>query len=564
MLQISRMKERFVEDLKARLDIVEIVRRYAQLKKSGKNFMCRSPFRNERTPSFCVSPDKQFWYDFGNSEGGDVISFIEKMENLSFQESVQFLADIAGVDVPKNFIEGSVSREKKQDLFELHQVAAEYFSQQLAKSTKAKKYLEDRGISLATCKEWNIGYGGDKEDGMTQYLLGKGFEAQQIEQSGVAFVREFGNKKMRDRFDRRILLPVCEPRNGEIIAFTGRKIFENQGGGKYINSPENPVYNKSATLFGLHRARKKIQIRDAALLVEGNFDVISAHSAGFEYCVATCGTALTDDHLRMLKRLTNTILFAFDSDAAGKKATLRGVEMCLREELAPRIVEISGGKDLDDMFRSAPEEAKKAIEGARDALDFLFEKFSIKFLDGSVAGQTKFLDSFFFFLRLVSRPIEVDEWLSRISKKISRSRQVVDQEFQRFVAGNVKEQGYQKEKVVDSSTPKFTREESFVGFLSVFWDFFAPRLEGKENLCDLLAEENPKEFLRKKIAKEEFTAEETLQTSAWELHEASKYDEIFSDENKKQEFDRFVGILKAAKEKRARDEAAAAFRREKM
>ena len=550
------MKERFVEDLKARMDIVEIVRRYAQLKKSGKNWMCRSPFRNERTPSFCVSPDKQFWYDFGNSEGGDVISFIEKMENLSFQESVQFLADIAGIDVPKNFGAGAVSREKKQDIFQLHAAAAEYFSLQLAKNTEAKKYLKNRGISSATCKDWNIGYGGDREDGMTQYLLEKGFDAGQIEQSGVAFVREFGNKKMRDRFDRRVLLPVCEPRNGEIIAFTGRKIHEDQGGGKYINSPENPVYNKSATLFGLHRARKKIQMRDAALLVEGNFDVISAHSAGFENCVATCGTALTDDHLRVLKRLTNTILLAFDADIAGKKATLRGVEMCLREEMMPRIVEISGGKDLDDMFRTAPEEAKKAIEEARDALDFLFEKFSVKFLDGSVNGQTKFLDSFFFFLRLVSRPIEVDEWLNRISKKISRSRQVVDQEFKRFVAGSVREQGYQKEKTTESSVPKFTREESFVGFLSVFWDFFAPQLEGKEELCELLTESNPKNLLRSKILGQEFSPEENLKISAWELHEASSYDEIFSDENKTKEFNTFTALLKKEKAKRVLIEQA--------
>lgn len=550
MLQLKHMKERFVEDLKARMDIVEIVRRYAQLKKSGKNWMCRSPFRNERTPSFCVSAEKQFWYDFGNSEGGDVISFVEKMENISFQEAVQFLADIAGLDVPKNFGDGAVSREKKQDIFALHSIAAEYFSLQLEKNTEAKKYLKDRGISPAICAEWNIGYGGEREDGMTQYLLEKGFDASQIEQSGVAFVREFGNKKMRDRFDRRVLLPVCEPRNGEIIAFTGRKIHEDQGGGKYINSPENPVYNKSATLFGLHRARKKIQMRDSVLLVEGNFDVISAHMAGFEHCVATCGTALTDDHLRALKRLTNTILLAFDSDVAGKKATLRGVEMCLREELAPRIVEISGGKDLDDMFRSAPEEAKKAIEGARDALDFLFEKFAAKNLDGSVGGETKFLDSFFFFLRLVSRPIEVDEWLGRLAKKINRSRQIVDQEFARFMAGNAKEQGYQKEKTTDSVAPKFTREESFVGFLSAFWDFFAPRLEGKEELCDLLSERLPKTLLRNKITGQALSSEETLQLAAWELHEASKYDEMFSDENKAKEFNTFTTLLKKEKEKR--------------
>ena len=550
------MKERFVEDLKVRIDIVELVRRYAQLKKSGKNWMCRSPFRNERTPSFCVSPDKQFWYDFGNAEGGDAISFIEKMENLSFQEAVQFLADIEGLEVPKNFGDGAVSREKKQDIFGLHTAAAEYFSTQLNENTDAKKYLKERGISLETCKEWQIGYGGDKDDGMTQYLLKKGFNTEQIEQSGVAFVREFGNKKMRDRFDRRVLLPIFEPRNGEIIAFSGRKIFEDQGGGKYINSPENPVYHKSATLFGLHRARKKIQIRDAVLLVEGNFDVISAHTAGFKHCVATCGTALTEDHLRLLKRLTKTILLAFDSDVAGKKATLRGVEMCLREELTPRIVEITGGKDLDDMFRNNPEEAKQAIEGAREALDFLFEKFATKNLNGSVGGETKFLDSFFFFLRLVSRPLEIDEWLGRIAKKIKRSRQVVDQEFKRFIAGSAKEQGYQKEKSTESHTKKFTREESFVGFLSAFWEFFEPKLEGRESLSDLLVEPLPKTLLKNKILKQELSSEEILQISAWELHESNKYDEIFSDENKKKEFDRFVKLLKTENAKRERLEQA--------
>jgi DNA primase len=558
------MNERFLEDLKARLDIVEIVRRYAQLKKSGKNWMCRSPFRNERTPSFCVSSEKQFWYDFGNSEGGDVISFVEKIENLSFQEAVQFLADIAGVEVPRNFSDSGVSKEKKQDFFVLHAVAAEYFSQQLEKSSEAQQYLNDRGISAKTCTEWNIGYGGEREDGMTQYLLEKGFDANQIEKSGVAFVREFGNKKMRDRFDRRILLPICEPRNGEIIAFTGRKIFEDQGGGKYINSPENPVYHKSSTLFGLDRARKNIQARDAVLLVEGNFDVISAHLAGFENCVATCGTALTDDHLRALKRLTNTVLLAFDSDAAGKKAILRGVEMCLREELSPRIVEISGGKDLDDMFRKAPNEAKKAIEGARDALDFLFEKFATKFLDGTVAGQTKFLDSFFFFLVLVSRPIEVDDWKDKLSKKTKRSRVIIDEEFDRFKRKGAKELGYQKEKTTESSVPKFTREESFVGFLSVFWDFFASKLEGKENLCDVLIDPFARSLLKKKILRQEFSDEELLKISAWELHEANKYDEMFSDENKTNEFNLFVQILKTEKAKKDRGAAAAAFRREKM
>ncbi len=552
------MKERFVEDLKTRLDIVEVIRRYAQLKKSGKNWMGRSPFRNERTPSFCVSPDKQFWYDFGNSEGGDVISFIEKMENLSFQEAVQFLADIAGMDVPKGFGEGSggVTREKKQDLFDLHRAAAEFFMGELAKNKGAQKYLTDRGISLETAKEWRIGYGGDKPDGMTHYLLKKGFTAEQIESSGVAFVREFGDKKMRDRFDRRVMLPICEPRNGEVIAFSGRKIHEDQGGGKYINSPENPVYHKSATLFGMDRARKKIQEKDAVLMVEGNFDVITAHAAGFDHCVATCGTALTDDHLRTVKRLTNTVLLAFDSDLAGKKATMRGVEMCLRDELTPRIVEIDGGKDLDEMFQKEPQAAADAITTSRHALEFLFDKLSRKNVNGSLEGEAKFLDSFFFFLQLVSRPIEVDDWLTKLSRKLNRSRQIIDQEFKRFQAGNKREQGYQKEKVTETERVKFSREQSFVGFLLNFWDYFAPQLEGKEQLCDLLTEALPRELLRTKIMGGELSSDEELQVAAWELNEGNRYEEMFSDKNKTKEFNKFTRMLKEEKAKNERMAAA--------
>ena len=552
------MKERFVEDLKNRLDIVEVIRRYAQLKKSGKNWMSRSPFRNERTPSFCVSPDKQFWYDFGNSEGGDVISFIEKMENVSFQEAVQLLADIAGMDVPKGFGEGSgaVTREKKQDLFDLHREAASYFFGELEKNSVAKKYLKDRGISMEVATRWRIGYGGEESDGMTKYLLSKGFTVDNIEQSGVAFVREFGDKKMQDRFDRRIMLPIREPRNGEIVAFSGRKIHEDQGGGKYINSPENPVYHKSATLFGMDRARKKIQERDAVLLVEGNFDVIMAHEAGFEFCVATCGTALTDDHLRMLKRLTNNVLLAFDSDLAGKKATMRGVEMCLREEMVPRIVEIDGGKDLDEMFQKDPKKAADVINTSRHALEFLFDKLSRKNVDGSIDGEKKFLDSFFFFLQLVSRPIEVDEWLSRLSRKLNRSRQIIEQEFKRYQAGNKRDQGYKKEKVTDSERVKFSREESFVGFLSTFWDFFAPRLVGKEVLCDLFFEKTPRDLLLAKIQGKELSNADNLKVSAWELHEGNRYEELFSDENKSKEFNKFTKMLKEEKVKRERMDQA--------
>jgi len=550
------MNDRFVEDLKSRVDIVEVIRKYAQLKKSGKNWMCRSPFRNERTPSFCVSPDKQFWYDFGSSEGGDVISFLEKIENFSFGEAVQHLADQTGLEVPKQFGSDGPSREKKQDLFALHAAAAAFFTEQLKKNKPATAYLADRGMTPEICEQWQIGYGGDVADGLTKFLLGRGYDQSAIEQSGVAFERSFGDRTMRDRFDRRIMLPIREPRNGEIIAFTGRKIDPEQSGGKYINSPENPVYRKSATLFGLHAARKFIRDRDAVVLVEGNFDVISAHAAGFEHTVATCGTALTEDHLRALKRLTPNIFLAFDSDAAGKKATLRGVEQCLQLELQPRIVEVTGSKDLDELFQKNPDAAAAAITGAQPALQFLFDRFAEKLLTGNVDGETRFLDAFFALLRLVARPIERDDWLEKISRKLNRSRQVIEQEFSRFVQ---REGSTAREKKkTETVRKKFTREQSFVGFLSTFWDFFGPKLN--EKILSLFSDADTAELLRKKINDEPIEGDDALQIAAWELDIANQYDELFSDTNKKAEFDQFVAQLKKDSGKNIRMQAAKDFR----
>lgn len=556
MVQLSPMNDRFVEDLKSRVDIVEVIRKYAQLKKSGKNWMCRSPFRNERTPSFCVSPDKQFWYDFGSSEGGDVISFLEKIENFSFGEAVQHLADQTGLEVPKQFGSDGTSREKKQDLFSLHASAAEFFMEQLSKNKTAQKYLADRGMTPEICKKWRIGYGGDAVDGLTKSLLGRGYDQDAIAQSGVAFERSFGDQTMRDRFDRRVMLPICEPRNGEIIAFSGRKIDSEQSGGKYVNSPENPVYHKSATLFGLDLARKSIRDADAVVVVEGNFDVISAHAAGFEHTVATCGTALTEDHLRALKRLTPNILLAFDSDAAGKKATLKGVEQCLTMELQPRIVEVTEGKDLDELFQKNPEAAAAAITGAQPALQFLFARFADKLLDGTVAGETRFLDAFFALLRLVSRPIEKDDWVEKISRKLNRPRQVIEDELHRFE----KREGstVRAKKQTESTRKKFTREQSFVGFLSTFWEYFGPKLN--EKILSLLSNEETIELLRKKIADEPIDGDDALQIASWELDIANQYSEMFSDENKKKEFDTFVSQLKKDQVKNQRMSAAKDFR----
>jgi len=550
------MNDRFIEDLKDRTDIVELVRKYTELKKSGKNYMCRSPFRNERTPSFCVSPEKQFWYDFGSSEGGDAISFLEKMESLSFGEAVEMLADSAGIDVPKDFGgDKGPSREEKKDIFALHRKAGEYFKAQLEKDKKSKEYLANRKITDSTIADWWLGYGGSAKDGLTKYLLNSGFSQDMIAQSGVAFERDFGNKKMQDRFYGRLMIPIFEPKNGEIIAFTGRDLSGDKKAAKYINSPENPVYHKSATLFGLHRARKIIREKDSVILVEGNFDVISAHAAGFKNCVATCGTSLTEEHLRLIKRLTKNIYLAFDSDIAGKKATLRGTEMVLQMELSPFIIEITGKKDLDEVAQKDPEALKEIIAGAQNAVLFLLEKFALKNLDGSIEGEKKFLDSIFHFLKLIHRPIERDEILSRIAQKTKRAKGIIEEEFKKFERQNQRTKKKEKEAV--SSVKKFSIEECFVGFLSANWSHFEERLN--EEHGGLLVG-RPREILEKKIIGTPLSKEEKEQLSGWELHEENLYGESVSETELEKGFEVFASTLQKHKDKENRTEAAKKIR----
>ncbi len=544
------MNDRIVEDIKNRVDLLEIVRKYATVKKSGKNYSCKSPFRNERTPSFSISPEKQVWYDFGASEGGDVISFIEKIENCNFLEAVEFLADMIGIELPKNFGESAgITKKEKKDIFALHQEASDYFAIVLQKTQKALKYCKDRHISGSMIKNWNLGYGGETKNGLTQYLLKKGFSECLISQSGVAFQRDFGDKQMIDRFTSRLIIPVCEPRNGDIIAFTGRILKnKNKKSAKYVNSPENPVYHKSATLFGLDKARKSIREKDYVVLVEGNFDVIFAHDRGFCNTIATCGTALTEDHLRILKRLTKNIYLAFDSDLAGKKATLKSTEMLLKMELNPYIVEIKEAKDFGE-FLEKKENAivlQKVLKSAPRAVDFFCNRFAKKHLNESIEGEKKFLDSFFYFLRLVKRPVEVDDFLNRLAKKLNRSKSIIEAEFAKFKAQKII---YNKEKYTEETKIRFSREECFVGFLSSNWKFFSERLETQqEKLNNLFLEKEPLQILLKKIKKKDLTEREQQKLLGWEMYEKN-LSERDDKEYLRDEFNTFITLLRKKQKK---------------
>ncbi len=555
------MNDRFIEEVKSRVDLVEMVRKYADVKKSGKNFMCRSPFRNERTPSFSISSEKQMWFDFGASEGGDTVTFIQKIENCTFLEAIEIMADMAGVEIPKDFnVESKVTLEEKKDIYALHKKACDYFEAQLKASKKAQKYIDSRGLSKEITRTWNLGYGGDVQDGLSKYLLKSGFSEEQITQSGVAFQRTFGDKKMMDRFWGRIMVPIREARNSEIIAFSGRDILEREKVGKYINSPENSVYHKSSTLFGLDKARKIIKDSDQVMLVEGNFDVILAHQRGFNQTLATCGTAFTEDHVRMLKRLTDNFYLAFDNDLAGKKATLKSLEMGLKNDLNIYIVPFDA-KDFGELLEdnSKVSSLQETIKNCPKALNYLLDRFEKVHLNGSLDGEKKFLKAFFYFLNLVKSPLEVDDFLNILAERTKRQKAIIEAEFEKFKKQVHK---YNKPKFQEETVIKFTREENFLGFLSAFWQYFGEKIEPrKEDFFKLFTQENLKNILEKKFSGENLNKTEQQDLLSWELWQENSFEEPLDFEALKPSFDRFVKILKEENTKKQRLAQAAEIRK---
>lgn len=554
------MNERFIEDLKNSVNLVDLVARYSPVKKSGKNYTCRSPFRAERTPSFSISPDKNVWYDFGASEGGDTITFVEKAENCSFHEAVEFLADLSGVPIPEDFsTESLTTKTQKNDLFQLHEKATEYFQDQFAKNKDVQNYCKNRGITEDMIKNARLGYGGKDEKGLSHYLLKEGFSQSQIESSGVSFVRNFGDKSMQDRFADRLIVPIFEPRNSKIIAFSARALQKTEKA-KYINSPENPVYHKSSTLFGLHSARKIIQEKKRVLLVEGNFDVIFAHHAGIGETVATCGTALTEDHIRLLKRLIENLYLAFDTDTAGKKATLRATEMCLEAGLNPHIVDLSPAKDAGEFLEDPAKipEFQQRVDHAPLAIDFLREKLYQKYKNQGASGQKKFLDEFFPYLIKIKRPLDIDDQLERLAKELRRAKSLLIEELKKFIQSANR---YKKKKFIPETKIQFSREACFVGFLTAHWVFFQNTLKAQSGkILPLFVEKNPQNILEKKISGQNLTETEINDLTAWTMHSENMYEDDHPD-LLKEEFQNFCQYLQQNGQKAKRLQEAEALRK---
>lgn len=364
-----------VEEIKQRLDLVDLIKEYVPLRAAGANWKARCPFHNEKSPSFMVSRDKGIWHCFGCGQGGDIFTFVQEIEGMDFPEALRLLAKRAGVELKSYDPKLTTQRTKIIDLLRW---VSRYYHEVLHKSSEAESaraYLTTRGVTAGTIDDFLLGFAPSGPEATLQALRKKGFAEDDIFQAGLTIKRERGTG-FYDRFRGRIMFPIADV-HGTVVGFSGR-ILESlldpnkPVPAKYINSPQTLVYNKSAVLFALDQAKAAIKKEGRAILVEGQMDCLASHQAGVTNVVAVSGTALTREQVQLLKRFTNTVVIALDQDAAGLNATVRGVEQAMREKMDIKVVRLPFGKDPDELIRRDPAAWKTAVAAAEPVMDYFF------------------------------------------------------------------------------------------------------------------------------------------------------------------------------------------------
>ncbi len=378
-----------IEEVRDRASIVQVVNEYVPLTKRGHNHVGLCPFHSEKTPSFTVNEEKKIFYCFGCNATGNVITFLMKKDGLAFPEAVRALASRYGITI--NESKRDVPDEREQ-IYAALRAASEYFSGMLKASAgdPAKEYLKSRGLTGELAKRFHIGYAPNKWDGLLNFLKGRGIGVEAALKAGLLVKKDKGPGHY-DRFRNRVIFPITDVR-GRIIGFGGRAM-DDKSLPKYLNSPESPVFKKGETLFGLAQAKEAVSKEGYVLVVEGYFDLVALHRHGFVNSVATMGTALTTDHIRTLKGYTSSIYALFDSDDAGKKAALRGLNLFLNEDISCRAVLLSQGKDPDEFLKLAgPDALREAIVDAPTLMEFYLSTLRSKVNMTAPEGKKKYFE----------------------------------------------------------------------------------------------------------------------------------------------------------------------------
>ena len=418
--------DELIEEIRVRSDIVEVISDRVLLKKSGANYKGLCPFHSEKTPSFIVSPAKQIFHCFGCNEGGNVYQFVMKIENISFPDSVLLLARKYGINITDQKIKG-VNSSQKNTLYDVNAMAAEFFQRQLSdlpQGKTAREYLRKRGITDNIIESFKIGYASTSWDGVHQFLKKKGISTDIQNSAGLIKERENGGGYV-DRFRERIIFTISDS-EGRVVGFGGRVLNDTDSRPKYLNSPETLVYKKGNILYGLNITKDSIRKSKEAFLVEGYFDLITVYQHGIKNIIATSGTALTEDHARILRRYTDTVTLVFDGDEAGRNASDRGGIVLLNGGVKVKVISLPHGNDPDNFIREKRGEGFLNIaRESKTFMEYIINKAIAESDLKSLDEKIRCINSIIPFLSIINNSVERSIYLSLLAEKTGVSEKAI-------------------------------------------------------------------------------------------------------------------------------------------
>jgi len=446
-----------VDKVKEKVDIVDLISSYLKLQKAGVNYKANCPFHNEKTPSFTVSSERQMWYCFGCNRGGDHFSFVQEIEGVDFPEALRILARRAGIELEQ--FDRSFQNAKTR-LLAISELAAKFFQKQLWESNSGQKaltYLKDRGLKEETIKDYQLGFAPDSWQSLTDFLKTRSYRDQEIFEAGLSVRRENGSGYY-DRFRSRIVFPI-QDFNGQVCGFTGR-VFETrpelvegqESGAKYINTPQTLIYDKSRILYGLDKAKVEIRSQNRCLLMEGNMDVIMSHQAGVLNAVASSGTALTGQHLKIILRYTNNLDLCFDQDAAGQYATDRGIGLALQQDfnLGVVLIDDQACKDPADYVHKYGEKWQTKAKEAHPIFDFYIQTACRQFDPSTANGKKVIAQKVLPLLKRITSPVERSHWVGELALRLQTKEEVLNQAMEAMVVSTLDSRENKiKDKIID-------------------------------------------------------------------------------------------------------------------
>ena len=413
------------EEVRARLNIEDVIGEYVQLKRAGRSFKGLSPFTSEKTPSFFVSPDKNIWHDFSSNKGGDVFAFVMEAEGMDFRQALEFLAKKAGVELSD--YEPAHAKERaarKKRLLIANQLAARFYQQCLLHNQHAMEYVfRVRKLSKQVVADFQIGYAPDSGEALARALAKKGFSRRELNDAGL--LNRFGG----DMFRGRMMVPLMDS-SGQVIGFTGRIIGDVPNAPKYLNTPQTLLYDKGRHIFALSQAKQAIRQAGFIVMVEGNLDVVSSHQVGIKNVVATAGTAMTEQHVRAVKRLTGDVRLAYDGDKAGVAATERAITLASQAGVELTIISLPEQyKDPDELIQADVSLWQRAIDTAEPAVDWILRQYAARLDLDTAAGKRNFTTAALGVIRLLSDPVEQEYYLTRTAELAQTSVETVRAKF---------------------------------------------------------------------------------------------------------------------------------------